>query len=93
LFAFSPAAPTQNEPTPVHSLHRFDDMKKHCIRLFETLCDAWRSLLKAAHRNHDPLLAQSMASFNFGGGWRELKISSRHMPCESSIGLVSEPSV
>jgi hypothetical protein len=68
-------------------------MKKHCITLFERLCDAWRWLLRAAHRNHDPLLAQSMVSFNFGGGWRELKISSRHMPCESSIGLVSEPSV
>jgi len=68
-------------------------MKKQCITLFERLCDASRSLLKAAHRSHDPLLAQSMASFNFGGGWRELKISSKHMPCESSIGLVSEPSV
>jgi hypothetical protein len=68
-------------------------MKNLCITLFERLCDAWRSLLRAAHRNHDPLLAQSMASFNFDGGWRELKISSRHMPCESSIGLVSEPSV
>jgi hypothetical protein len=67
-------------------------MKGLCITLFKRLRDGWRSLVKAAHRNHDPLLAQSMASFNFGGGWRELKISSKHMPCESSIGLVSEAS-
>jgi hypothetical protein len=34
-----------------------------------------------------------MASFNFDGGWRELrlKISSKHMPEESTIGLVKEP--
>jgi len=68
-------------------------MKNLCFTLFERLRDAWRSLLSKAQRNHDPLLAQSMVSFNFGGGWRELKISARHMPCESSIGLVSEPSV
>jgi hypothetical protein len=69
-------------------------MKKQCITLFESLREGWRSLLRAAHGNHDPLLAQSMASFNFDGGWRELgmKISSRHMPCESSIVLVNEPS-
>jgi hypothetical protein len=59
----------------------------------ERLRDTWRSVASAAHRNHDPLLAQSMASFNFDGGWRELKISARHMPCDSSIGLVSEASV
>jgi hypothetical protein len=69
-------------------------MKKHFITPFERLRDAWRSLLTATSRNHDPLLVQSMASFNFDGGWRELgmKISSRHMPCESSIVLVNEPS-
>ncbi len=68
-------------------------MKNLCINLFERLREAWRSLLGATSRNHDPLLAQSMASFNFDGGWRELglKISSRHMPTESSIGLVKEP--
>jgi hypothetical protein len=62
-------------------------MKKHCINLFERVRDAWRSLLKATRRNHDPLLVQSMASFNFGGGWRELrlKISSKHMSAESTI--------
>jgi hypothetical protein len=67
-------------------------MKKQCIRFVELLRDTWRSLGRIGGRGHDPLLAQSMASFNFGGGWRELKISPRHMPCESSIGLVSEPS-
>jgi hypothetical protein len=68
-------------------------MKNLCIKLFERLCDAWRSLLGATRHNHDPLLAQSMASFNFDGGWRELrlKISSKHMPEESTIGLVKEP--
>jgi hypothetical protein len=67
-------------------------MKKQCIRFVEVLRDTWRSLVRAAHRNHDPLLAQSMASFNFDGGWRELKISPRHMPCESNMVLVNEPS-
>jgi hypothetical protein len=68
-------------------------MKTLCINLFESLRDTWRSLLRATRRNHDPLLVQSMASFNFGGGWRELrlKISSRHMPSESTIVLVDEP--
>jgi hypothetical protein len=60
-------------------------MKKQCIQFVEWLRDTLRPLGRAAGRNHDPLLAQSMASFNFDGGWRELKISSRHMPSESSI--------
>jgi hypothetical protein len=62
-------------------------MKKQCIQFVEWLRDTWRSLGRTGGRGHDPLLAQSMASFNFDGGWRELglKISSRHMPCESSI--------
>jgi len=68
-------------------------MKEFYLTFFERVRDTWRSLVRAAHRNHDPLLAQSMASFNFDGGWRELKISPRHMPCESSIGVVSEASV
>jgi hypothetical protein len=69
-------------------------MKNLCIILFEQLRDASRSLFGATNRNHDPLLAQSMASFNFDGGWRELglKISLRHMPTESTIVLVNEPS-
>jgi hypothetical protein len=68
-------------------------MKKQCIRFVEWLRDTWRSVGRTACRNHDPLLAQSMASFNFDGGWRELrlKISSKHMPEESTIGLVKEP--
>jgi hypothetical protein len=68
-------------------------MKNLYITLFERLRRVWRSLLGATGRNHDPLLAQSMASFNFDGGWRELglKISPKHMPTESSIGLVKEP--
>jgi hypothetical protein len=67
-------------------------MKKHFITPFERLRDAWRSLLTATSRNHDPLLVQSMASFNFDGGWRELglNISSKHMTAESTIGLVNE---
>jgi hypothetical protein len=68
-------------------------MKTLCIKLIEWLRCTCGSLIKASRRNHDPLLAQSMASFNFDGGWRELrlKISSRHMPEESTIGLVKEP--
>jgi hypothetical protein len=68
-------------------------MKQLCFTLFEGLLDAWRSVASAAHRSHDPLLAQSMASFNFDGGWREMKISAKHMPSDSSIGLVSEASI
>jgi hypothetical protein len=68
-------------------------MKEFCLPFVERLRIIWRSVVRAARRNHDPLLAQSMASFNFGGGWRELKISGRHMPCESSIGVVNEASV
>jgi hypothetical protein len=62
-------------------------MKKQCIRFVEWLRDTWRSLGRTGGRNHDPLLAQSMASFNFDGGWRELllKVSPKHMPCESRI--------
>jgi hypothetical protein len=65
-------------------------MKKLWPKLVERMHDTWRSVASAAHRNHDPLLAQSMASFNFGGGWKELKISEKHMPCQSSISLVTE---
>jgi hypothetical protein len=68
-------------------------MKKHFITLFERLRDIWQSLPWATSRNHDPFLVNSMASFNFDGGWRELglKISLKHMPAESTIGLVKEP--
>jgi hypothetical protein len=62
-------------------------MKNLCVALFEQLRYGWQSLIGATSRNHDPLLAQSMASFNFDGGWRELrlKISLKHMPAESTI--------
>ena len=76
-------------------LHLFErNMKNLCIRFFEQLRNASHSLFRLTSRNHDPLLAQSMASFNFDGGWRELglKISSRHMQTESAIVLVNEPS-
>jgi hypothetical protein len=64
------------------------------MRRVEQVRDVLSSLFRVTTRNHDPLLAQSMASFNFDGGWRELglKISLRHMPTESAIVLVNEPS-
>ncbi len=69
-------------------------MKKQCIRFAEWLRDTWQSLGRAGGRGHDPLLVNSMASFNFEGGWRELllKVSPEHMPAESTIVLVNEPS-
>jgi hypothetical protein len=62
-------------------------MKKQCIRLVEWLRDTGRSLGRTGGCNHDPLLVNSMASFNFDGGWRELllKISPKHMAAESTI--------
>src|SRR5213078_1098326 len=39
-------------------------MKKQCIRFIEWLRDTGRSLGRTG-RNHDPLLVNSMASFNF----------------------------
>jgi hypothetical protein len=62
-------------------------MKKFCINLFEQLRYAWRSLAGVSTRSHDPLLVNSMASFNFEGGWRELllKASPKHMSAESTI--------
>ncbi len=53
-------------------------MKKRCIRHVEQLRYTWRSLVRAASRNHDPLLVYSMASFNFGGGWRELLLKAEN---------------
>jgi hypothetical protein len=52
------------------------DMKKPGIKSFEWLRDTWRSLARASRRRHDPLLVYSMASFNFGGGWRELLLKA-----------------
>jgi hypothetical protein len=51
-------------------------MKKRCIRPVDRLRRTWRSLVRAANRNHDPFLVYSMASFNFGGGWRELLLKA-----------------
>jgi hypothetical protein len=51
-------------------------MKKRCIRSVERLRYAWLSLVRATSRNHDPFLVYSMASFNFGGGWRELLLKA-----------------
>jgi hypothetical protein len=68
-------------------------MKKQCIQFVEWLRDTWRSLGRTGGRSHDPLLVNSMASFNFDGGWRELllKTSPEHMPTESTIVLIDEP--
>jgi hypothetical protein len=62
-------------------------MKKQCIRFVEWLRDTCRSLGRTGGCDHDPLLLNSMASFNFDGGWRELllKVSPKHMSAESTI--------
>jgi hypothetical protein len=52
-------------------------MKKRCIRPVERLRYSWRLLVRAASRNHDRFLVYSMASFNFGGGWRELLLKAQ----------------
>jgi hypothetical protein len=69
-------------------------MKKQCIRFVEWLRDTWWLLGRTGGGNHDPLLVNSMASFNFEGGWRELllKTSPKHMAAESTIALIDEPS-
>jgi hypothetical protein len=51
-------------------------MKKRYIRAVEWLRHSWRSLIRTASRTHDPFLVYSMASFNFGGGWRELLLKA-----------------
>jgi hypothetical protein len=51
-------------------------MKKRCIRPVERLRRTWRSLVRATSRKHDPFLVYSMASFNFGGGARELLLKA-----------------
>jgi len=51
-------------------------MKKHCVTTFDWLRYIWRSVIRTATRNHDPFLVYSMASFNFGGGWRDLLLKA-----------------
>jgi hypothetical protein len=51
-------------------------MKKHGIRIVEWPRWIWQSLVSTSHRNHDPFLVYSMASFNFGGGWSQLLLKA-----------------
>ena len=51
-------------------------MNKRRIRSVGRLRYIWDSLARAAHRKHDPFLVYSIASFNFGGGWRELLLKA-----------------
>jgi hypothetical protein len=51
-------------------------MKTHCIKLIESLEEIWRLLNRATSSKHDPLLLESMVSFNFGGGARELLLKA-----------------
>jgi hypothetical protein len=67
-------------------------MKKHCVRLVEWPRCIWHSLVRRARRNHDPFLVYSMASFNYGGGGRELllKVSPKHMPAKATTVLINQ---
>jgi hypothetical protein len=69
-------------------------MKKHCLRLVERLRDNWPSMLvRTAGRHHDPFLVDSMISFNFRGGWRELPSEGsdpKYMTAKSNIVLINE---
>jgi hypothetical protein len=51
-------------------------MKTHCIKFVERLRHIWGSLARPSRRKHDPFLVYGMASFNFGGGWRELLLKA-----------------
>jgi hypothetical protein len=51
-------------------------MKKRYTKAVEPLRYTWRLLVRTANRKHDPFLVYSMASFNFGGGWRELLLKA-----------------
>jgi hypothetical protein len=51
-------------------------MKTHSTKLVERLRKSWQLLVTAANRKHDPLLLESMVSFNFGGGARELLLKA-----------------
>jgi hypothetical protein len=62
-------------------------MKKRYTKPVEPLRYTWRLLVGAANPKHDPYLVYSMASFNFAGGWRELRLkaSPKHMPAKSVV--------
>jgi hypothetical protein len=51
-------------------------MNKRRTRPVGRLRYIWGWFASAARRNHDPFLVYSMASFNFGGGWRELLLKA-----------------
>ncbi|PYJ89009.1 MAG: hypothetical protein DME71_11150 [Verrucomicrobia bacterium] len=67
-------------------------IQKYCVRLVEWPGSVWQSLVRTAHCNHDPFLVHSMASFNYGGGSRELllKISPKHMPAKATTVLINK---
>jgi len=51
-------------------------MSNRVMKFLKFLRRSRQSLVRARNRNHDPLLVFSMASFNFGGGWRELLLKA-----------------
>ena len=51
-------------------------MKKLRMKPVDLLRYVWRSLLPPTNRRHDPFLVFSMASFNYGGGWRDLLVKA-----------------
>jgi hypothetical protein len=51
-------------------------MSNRVMKFLKFLRRSRQSLVRTPNRNHDPLLVFSMASFNFGGGWRELLLKS-----------------
>jgi len=67
-------------------------MKKRCMRPVERLRSTWRSLVRTARRKHDPFLVYSMASFNFGGGWRTPSkgLPQKRMIARATIVLINE---
>src|SRR5215469_18282099 len=48
----------------------------HLSNMKNLLSSAWRSLIRATYRKHDPFLVYSMASFNSGGGWKEFLLKA-----------------
>ncbi|HMJ61856.1 MAG TPA: hypothetical protein VK493_08840, partial [Bryobacteraceae bacterium] len=52
------------------------NMSNRAMKFLKFLRHGRQSLVRATNRNHDPLLVFSMASFNFGGGWRDLLLKA-----------------